>query len=161
MNKNKRIIWTNDDYDEWRKAVMEFDGYTEEQASYEQYYEDVEINLQDERSNLNEQVNGCIVAFAYLGLWDGIHRGAKVVGTNVRDILSSSCDYVTWYCDRYNVRCDETHHDGTNSILYRVAKDNDHAERLVNAIAYDGMTEEQFRKATRSLRSYVAKVYGW
>jgi hypothetical protein len=46
-------------------------------------------------------------------------------------------------------------------MLYRVAKSKEDAERLVNAIAYGGMTEEQFRKATRSLRPYVANVYGW
>ena len=35
------------------------------------------------------------------------------------------------------------------------------ADRLVQAIAFENMTEEEFRKATRSLRPYVAKVYGW
>jgi hypothetical protein len=42
-----------------------------------------------------------------------------------------------------------------------VAKDRDTAERLVEKIAYEGMTEQQFMKATKSLRPYVAEVYGW
>jgi hypothetical protein len=59
------------------------------------------------------------------------------------------------------VRCVDAHHDGRNHYLYRVAKNREQAEKLVDKIAYGGMTEKQFRKATRSLRPYVAKVYGW
>ena len=88
-------------------------------------------------------------------------QGGGIVGTNVKQILRSECDYLDWYCDRHNVRCRASHHDGTNYYLYRVAKNREQAERLINAIAYHGMTEEQFRKATKSLRPYVAKVYGW
>ena len=101
------------------------------------------------------------MAFASLGLWNGRVNGAKLIGTKVKSILNSNCDYVTWYCDRYNVRCDAIHHDGTNHILYRVAKSKEDAERLQNLIAYHDMTEEEFRKRTRSLRPYVANVYGW
>jgi hypothetical protein len=42
-----------------------------------------------------------------------------------------------------------------------VAESKEQAERLVNKIAYNGMTEEEFRRATKSLRPYVAEVYGW
>jgi len=164
---NHRIIWTNNDYDEWERCMLI--DYPDEESreaegieiSYERYYEECENSLYDERANLDVPVDGVIVAFADLGLWDGRHNGAKTVGRYVKQILSSGNDYQDWYCDRYNVRCTDIHHDGTNFILYRVAKDEDEAARLVQAIAYEGMTEEQFRKATRSLRPYVAKVYGW
>lgn len=163
MDKNKRIIWTNDNYDEWLKSMLSDmeEGETEDDFDYERYAEDCSFWLDDERANLNEEVEGCIIAFAELGLWDGKHNGAKIVGTNVKQILNSQCDYVTWFCDRYNVRCEASHHDGTNHILYRVAKNREAAERLANRIAYEGMTEEEFRKATRSLRPYIAKVYGF
>ena len=167
IDSSHRVIWTNNDYDEW-EAWMKLDypdGVDEDgekiEFTYERYYEDCENNLYDERANLDVPVDGVIVAFADLGLWDGRHNGAKTVGRYVKQILSSGNDYQDWYCDRYNVRCTDIHHDGTNFILYRVAKDEDEAARLVQAIAYEGMTEEQFRKATRSLRPYVAKVYGW
>ena len=128
-------------------------------------YEWVDTSLsyyfEDEYVNLDKAVDGVIVAFANLGLWDGHHDGAKIVGTNVNNILHSDCDYCDWYCDRYNVRCTAVHHDGRNRILYRVAKDKDHANKLVDKIAYGGMTEQQFIKATKSLRPYVAKTYGW
>lgn len=163
MNKNKRIIWSNDNYDEWLKCMIDDMGEdeSEEDFDYERYYEDCDMFLGDERANLNVEVDGYIVAFARLGLWNGTFNGAKLIGTNVKDVLYSDCDYITWYCDRYNVRCEAAHHDGRNYILYRVAKSKADAERLQNLIAYGDMDEEKFRKATRSLRPYVAKVYGW
>jgi hypothetical protein len=134
---------------------------TDEEITPEYYYTCRNEEIYDERINLHKDVDGYIVAFAELGLWNGNTNGAKIVGTTVSDILYSDCDYVTWYCDPYNVRCSAAHHDGRNYILYRVADSKEQAERLVNKIAYEGMTEEQFRRATKSLRPYVAKVYGW
>ena len=128
---------------------------------YERYAEDCSTFLDDERGNLDVPVNGVIVCFADLGLWDGHHNGAKTFGDNVKNILYSSDDYLDWYCDRFNVRGTGIHHDGTNTYLYRVAKDREQADDLVNEIAYGDMTVEQFMKATKSLRPYVAKVYGW
>ena len=167
IDKNHRVIWTNDDYPEWEKAMLidyPDEASREEEGieiNYERYCEDCDIFLNDERANLDVEVDGWIVAFGVLGLWDGKHNAACTFGNRVKNILKSECDYLDWYCDRYNVRCRASHHDGTNYYLYRVAKDREQAKRLVDAIAYEGMTEEQFRKATRSLRPYVAKVYGW
>ena len=161
INKKHRVIWTNNDFEEWREAVIKYDGYSEEDANYDTYCEDCDNAIWDERTNLNVPVDGVIVGFADLGLWNGRRNGAKIFGSNVKDILYSSDDYLDWYCDQYNVRCTGIHHDGTNHYLYRVAKDEEQAERLVYAIAYEGMTEEQFRKRTKSLRPYVAGVYGF
>ena len=159
INKQRRIIWTNNDYEEWCEAMK--DEITDEEITPEYYAFCCETNLDDERANLNVEVDGYIVAFASLGLWNGRFNGAKLVGTNVRDILYSNDDYVTWYCDPYNVKAEMIHHDGTNYVIYRVARNKEFAEKLVNMIAYNGMTEEQFKRATKSLRPYVAKMYGW
>jgi hypothetical protein len=169
IDKQRRIIWTNNDYDKWEEDMLaEYPNEEEREEEgitidYERYYEDCEIFLDDERGNLDKKVNGYIVAFADLGFWYGRRNNAKLVGDNVKDILDSSygCDYNTFYCDQYNVKFEGSHHDGSHSILFRVAKDKDTAERLADKIAYHEMTEEAFRKATRSLRPYVAKVYGW
>jgi len=163
INKQRRIIWTNDDYDEWLKCMiadME-EGESEEDFDYDRYHEDCSLFLDDERTNLDVEVDGYIVCFASLGLWNGIRNGAKLVGTNVKDILYDNCDFITWYCDVHNVRCDASHHDGTNHYLYRVADTKEKAERLIEKIAFKDMSEEEFRRATKSLRPYVAKVYGW
>jgi hypothetical protein len=164
MNKNRRIIWSNNEYDEWYHSIINdmYEGESEDDFDEERYAEDCSIWLDDERSNLNIPIDGCIVCFAVLDLWDGKHNGAKIVGNNVKDILQDCCgDYVTWFCDRFNVLCEDTHHDGTNIYLYRIAKDRETANKLVEKVAYNGMTEENFRKKTRSVRPFIAKVYGW
>jgi hypothetical protein len=160
INIHRRIIWTNDDYNEWEKAMLA-DGEEKENITYERYYDDCDINLDDERANLDVEVDGYIVVFGNIGTWRGNVQGAAVIGTNVRDILHSECDYCTWYCDLHNVRFEGAHHDGNNYYLYRVAQSKDAAERLAYKIADGEITEEQFRKATKSLRPYVAKVYGF
>lgn len=165
----ERTIWSNFDdacnEEDWKEDFMdwcEINGYNPDEKDINEFIGDsLSIYLDDERANLNEEVDGVIVVFASLGLWNGRHNGSAIIGTNVKDILYSECDYCNWYCDTYNVRCTAAHHDGRNNYLYRVAKDRDAAERLAYKIAYEGMSEEQFRKATRSLRPYVAKVYGW
>lgn len=159
IDPKHRSIWRNDNYSSWKEYIEKYEeGYD---SSYEQYARDMEDALDCERVNLNVSVKGCIVAFADLGLWDGRHLGGKVIGDKVKSILYSDCDYLDWYCDRYDVRCKAVHHDGTNHILYRVAKDLDDANRLVNLIADGKMDEDAFKKATRSLRPYVVKVYGF
>lgn len=169
MNKNKRIIWSND-YDatreeDWKESFEDWceeNGLDKDEEDIGDYIsETLSIYLDDERMNLNKKVDGVIVGFGNLGLWDGKHEGAGIVGRNVKDILHSNCDYVTWFCDRYNVRCDAVHHDGTNHYLYRVAKDEETAKRLAYKFVYEGMTEKQVMKATKSLRPYVAETYGW
>ena len=159
INKMRRIIWTNNDYDEWCEAMK--DEITDEEITPEYYGFCCETNLDDERANLNVEVDGYIVAFANLGLWNGKVQGTKIIGTNVSQILSTKDDYATWFCDPYNVKCETIHHDGRNSILYRVAETKEKAVMLTKKI-YDGnITEEGFRRATKSLRPYVAQVYGW
>ena len=167
IEKDRRVIWSNDDYEEWEACMLE--DYPDKESreeddieiSYERYMEDCSIFLDDERDNLNIPVDGVIIAFASLGLWNGRRNCSGKVGTKVSDILYSGCDYLTWYCDRYNVRCKAIHHDGINYYLYRVAKDEAQADELANKVTNGMMTEEQFRKATKSLRPYVAKVYGF
>ena len=117
--------------------------------------------LDDERSNLNKEVDGIIVVFGNLGLWNGRRRGYQILGSTIADILKSQCDDAEWYGDGYNIRGRMGHHDGTNYTLYRVAKDRDEAERLVDKIYNREIGEEGFRRRTRSLYPYIADVYGW
>lgn len=162
MAKRDYTIWRNDNYDEWLEYAKTSGEYEENEINYDTFADECNINFDDELDNLDEQVDGVIVAFASLGLWDGKRNGAKIVGSNVTDILKSSCgDYVNFYCDRWNALCEDAHHDGTNYYTYRVAKDRETAEKLVNKIAYEGMTREQFMRSTKSLRPYIANIYGW
>lgn len=167
MEKNEKIIWTNWDFNEdnWKESYedyLECNNLTEEDCSlYDFIADEQDIWFNDERSNLNVDVEGVIIAVADFGLWNGRSRGGAIVGSNVSQILSSECDYCHWYCDRYNVRFKGAHHDGNNYYLYRVAKDRDEAQRILDAMVYDGKDEKWLMRHTKSLRPYVSKVYGW
>ena len=163
-------IWSNQNIneEEWKdsyKDYLEVNGYEDEDdapLTLDEYIDET-LNdyIYDERANLHKKVDGVIVCFASLGLWDGKHNGAKIIGEFVSKILYSDCDYNTWYCDRYNVRCVAVHHDGTNNYLYRVCRDKEQAEKLIEKFVCGDYNEKDIMKRTKSLRPYVAKVYGW
>jgi hypothetical protein len=93
IDVNHRVIWTNDNYDEWEACMLidypdeetrEEEGIT---IDYERYHEDCDQYLDDERANLDIEVDGCIVAFVDLGLWDGRHNGVALLALT----LNKSC----------------------------------------------------------------------
>lgn len=163
----KQIIWSYDGvtdnesragYQNAQREMLEDDKY---EVSDEEWCEEVGRWLDDERMNLDREVDGVIIAFADLGLWQGRRQGYKILGSRIADILSSPYEDAEWYGDTYNIRGRMTHHDGTNYVLYRVAKDREEAERIAGMIYCCEIDEEGFRKRTRSLYPYVAEVYGW
>lgn len=159
----KHIIYT-DDICKPEEAGEIWDDELEQERPCKDWDEAnfiLESNASIEKDNLNIDAGGVIVGFADLGLWNGHRQGGKVFGDTANSIFDYCEDNNEWYADRYNIRGTFHHHDGTNSVLFRVARNREHAEYLVERIAYHGMTEEQFRKATKSLRPVVAKVYGW
>lgn len=172
--EKKQLIWTCDSLSnvdarkEYQKSQRECSDNEEYEVTNEdellshseKWAEEVYLWLDDERTNLNKVVDGVIIAFADLGLWHGRRQGYKIIGSNIADILHSSYD-AEWFGDTYNIRGVEYHHDGTNYILYRVAKDKETAERITKKIYSGEIDETQFRRMTRSLRPYVAEIYGW
>ncbi len=88
----------------------------------------------DERQNLNKDVNGVIIAFGDLGLWNGRKQGYQILGDNIAGILQSTQYDAEWYGDGYDIRGRMSHHDGTNYVLYRVAENRDDAERIAAKI---------------------------
>lgn len=163
----KQIIWSSDYYindnarEEYENSYRELcddDGY---RMSDRQWAEVVDGYLSDERMNLDQTVDGIIIAFADLGLWQGRRQGYKILGSKINSIFSVSEDDNEWYGDGFNIRGNLTHHDGTHRILYRVAKDQEDAERIAEQIYNRRIDEAGFRKRTRSLYPYVAEIYGW
>ena len=113
----KQVIWSNDSriddeareyYQNYQREQLEDDGYT---MSDEEWGEEVNSWLDDERMNLNVQVDGVIIAFGDLGLWRGRRQGYQILGSNIADILHSSCEDCEWYGDGYNIRARLTHHE--------------------------------------------------
>ena len=163
----KQIIWSSDAlldetareyYQNFKREELDDDAY---KVSDEEWSDEVYNELGDERQNLNKDVNGVIIAFGDLGLWNGRKQGYQILGDNIAEILQSTQYDAEWYGDGYNIRGRLTHHDGTHHVLYRVAKDRDEAERIAGQIYNREIDEAGFRKRTRSLYPYVADIYGW
>ena len=170
MTEEKHLIWSNYDldYEDWR-ADLEADY--PELSEYERMALMHEINgdyLDDERANLNIQLDQPILIIADLGLWQGRRMGSKEIASgNIRDCLFSDrdTDYSTWYVDKLgDLRCDAIHHDGTNFLLYRTYKDGvseSQIDRLKEKLYCGTATRADITRITRRLGDEIGRVYGW
>ena len=167
MKKEKHIIWSNYflDYDDWKDDLEEQYPDLSEDERISLMYEINNDYLEDERMNLNIQLDRPILVIGDLGLWDGRHSGYKEIESgNIRDRLYADTDYSTWYVDQLgDLRCDAIHHDGTNHYLYRAYKDgiSDSQIDLLKEKLYDGTaTRADNTRVTRRLGDDIARVYG-
>lgn len=173
MKLKEYTIWTNNPYD------IDIDDYDDD--FYEWYGNDAEEMTDDEKweccmdyvyscrddevVNLDIPLGAEVIAIADLGLWNGrVHGAYRVLGRNVNEIFNVNEEYNRYKCDRYNVRAECTHHDGTNYILFRKFRDglsewqkDEFLDKLYNHEA----TERTIRRYTESLTPYVSEVYGW
>ena len=168
----KRIIWSNIDLnpEDWRKDYEEvareneWDEDTSDPDNLWQYMIATHNTyLDDERYNLNKYLNGRILIIADLGLWDGRKQGYKIIDGNISNILyDNDADFIEWYADQYNIRATAHHHDGTNHYLYREIREDRNIQVLLDDI-YNGreISRSKLNYYTRSIRPYVAKIYGW
>ena len=164
------LIWTNIDlYDEetmkeTRKFMRE-ENYTDLSDNNVMRVIDDNNNMyiEDERDNLSQKYTGFkgyVVAFAELGFWNGVRVASKVYNDISNILQNTSCDECEWYLDEWNVRFRGVHHDGTNNVLYRYVDTEKRANDIMNKIVCGGMNLKQFKKATKSIRPFVQKVYG-
>lgn len=166
--ENKHIIWSNYylDYEDWKEDLEADYPDLSEDERIALMYEDNGIYLEDERINLNIQLSRSILVIGDLGLWNGRRMGYKEIPSgNIRDCLYGDDDYMTWYVDRLgDLRCDTSHHDGTNHYLYRVYKDGVSETQINNLkqkIYYGRAARSDITRVTRRLGDYIADVYGW
>lgn len=125
---NKHVIWTNRlDLEEHRNSMPpeEIAGLTDAELT-SRMCEENELWLSDEKENLSKiQYNEPLLIISDLGLWRGRFPGYKDVDSGkLTDCFACTRgEIVEWYVDMYgNLRCDDTHHDGTNHYLVRVWK---------------------------------------
>lgn len=162
-------IWSNYalDLDDWRDDILEeYPGSTEEEL----YDLMVEMNsryLDDERMNLDKQLNTHILVIANLGLWYGRRDGYRIIESgNLKDCLSdSNCDLAEWYVDELGDLCfTGSHHDGVNYAIYRGVKPGTTEEQL-NALCqkiYEGKANRKdITQYTYRLGDIIGDVYGW
>ena len=73
----KQMIWSSEDrlddaarvyYQDFQREIMEDESY---KVSDEEWADEVHHWLDDERSNLNREIEGVIIAFAVIGTWRG------------------------------------------------------------------------------------------
>ena len=171
----KHVIWTDQiNPEDWKEGFIEFCEINnldpDDLDLTEWAYEENAFCLEAEQMNLDILLPDEIIALADLGLWDGRRTGYKEMHTNrLSDCLYSHTrgfSYNTWYVDEDDDFChEETHHDGTNHIVYRMWKpDVDEYERDdILADIYDGEPDAGARmyESTLPLGSYIQKVYGW
>ena len=103
------------------------------------------------------------VILADLGPSNGRRQGYKVIDSgNIKDILYSQSDgECKWYCNGYDICCDECHHDGTNHYIYREIRNEDNIDNFLDRI-YDGekITRRTINYYTRSIAKDIGSVYG-
>lgn len=164
----KHIVWSNRNLNlkDWKDDLLE---EMPNASDDELYQEMIRINdeyLEDERCNLNIDLWRPIVVIADLGLWDGRKSAYKIIQSgNIRDCLSANGDYVEWYVDGYkDLRCIDSHHDGTNYYLYRVVKHDISDTTLNNFLnkIYNGtVTKADISRVTERVGDEICRVYGW
>ena len=168
MKKERHVIWTNYDlnFEDWRADLEEEFPDLGEDELHAMMYERNNCHLDDERINLNIQMEMPIIVIADLGLWNGRRMGYKDIESgNIRDCLYADTDYATWYVDHLgDLRCDAVHHDGTNFYLYRAFKpgvSKSQMENLKEKIYHGKVTRADITRVTMRLGDAIAKVYGW
>lgn len=112
MTEQRHLIWSNYDldYEDWRDDLEEDHPELTEDERMALMYEINNRYLDDERVNLNIQLDQPILVIADLGLWNGRRTGYQEISSgNIRDCLYSGRDieYATWYVDKLgDLRCD-------------------------------------------------------
>lgn len=145
--------------EEYAKAKL-----TEEKI-YDECYLMNELWFDDERANLSSvEDSGELIAIADVGRWNGRFSGYKKI-KDLPDVLYSSCDYERVYVDSNgDLRKEESHHDGNNSILYRYFKDeltDEQKDNFLDKIYNGECTQKDITRYTRKAGVGIAKMFGW
>lgn len=168
----KHTIWGNVDIDlsDWAEYLKEYEeNYLEEDEEMTddlKYQLITDLNneyLDDERSNLDIRLDNPILVIADLGLWNGRKSAYKIINScNIKDILYDNADFVEWYSDGYNIRCEAHHHDGVNHYEYREIKNMNTIDKLTNMLYNQYEVDRKIiNQYTRSIEKHVRRVYGW
>lgn len=156
----KHVIWTNEiNVKDWEDDIREMYPNIEDDEIYEVAYRENEMYFYDEKANMDKELGKPIVIIGNLGLWNGRRNGWKLTNkTNLNDIFTDTCgDYVTWYVEDGEIKCEDIHHDGTNYYTYRVVKDGI-SDWEFEEMMYDGKDIDEL---TDKLGKFACDIYGW
>ena len=160
------LVWSNYNVDP--ANFEECDGLDDVHAQTEADF----INncyLYNEKANLSHAVlPEELILIAQLQFWDGTVIGYRVEGkaTTVADCLKfeRDCDYAEWYVEGNDLHSQQSHHDGTHHIVYRVWKPDTTAtqrENFLDKVAKQKATRRDITRYTAGLGKAVREIYGW
>lgn len=135
-----------------------------QEAITDEIYDNIDRWYDNERCNLNKELEGSILAIANMGLWNGRRTGYKILSNNLKEVLTSSigCDEKEVYFDGFNVKAEGYHHDGSNYVEFRVIRPGKNIDKLLDKIYNnEPITRSQLNYYTRSLRKEVKAIYGF
>ena len=154
-NFGKEVRITREEYE---KTITEEDIFNECNFLESTWFE-------DELSELARVDEGYgLIAIADIGRWNGRFSGYKEL-KQLCTIMYSSCDYEKVYIDSNgDLRKEESHHDGSNSILYRYWKDgltDEQKENFMDKIYKGKCTQKDITRYTRKAGLGIANAFGW
>lgn len=153
-NFGKNVILTREDFE---KSITEEMLYNECQFINELWFEDT-------LRELKRVSSGEVIAIGTIGTWRGHCSGYKEL-KSLEYCMYSSCDSERLYVDSNgDLRKEESHHDGSNSILYRYWKDNitdTQRQNFLDKIYSGKVTSRDITKYTKKCGVDIANTYGW
>lgn len=161
-------VCSEENMEEEKRFLIDDGIYTEEEITDEilmaRCYDNDRLFFDDEHAMLEDNSEGSLIAIADLGRWNGRFSGYKEV-KNLADVLYTNCDYEKLYVDSNgDLRKEESHHDGSNSILYRYWKDgltDEQKENFMSKIYNGECTQKDITRYTRKAGIAIACYYGW
>ena len=148
-------------YEKDAKENLLCNGIPEEEISdydvSQEIWENIDLNYDAERVNLDKTLEGRVIAFGKVGRWNGSFSGYKVLKNNLNEILNSfGCDDMYIYKDRYNVHGEFYHHDGTHYMTFRELREDRNIDKFLDKI-YNGeeLSTREINYYTKSLSPYI------
>lgn len=153
-NYGKEVTVTREEYS---KTITEEKLYDECNFNNQIWFEDTQ-------SELKCCDRGELIAIANIGRWNGLYSGYKVI-KSLPDVLYSDCDYEELYVDSNgDLHKSESHHDGSNSILYRYWKEglsDNQKENFLDKIYNGSCSQKDITRYTRKAGTEIAELFGW
>ena len=150
----KNVILTKEDY---AKSI------TEERLDNECQFMN-KLWFEDTFNELKRASSGEVIAIGTIGTWRGNFSSYKEL-KSLEACMYSSCEDEILYVDSNgDLRKEESHHDGSNFILYRYWKEGiteQQKQNFLNKIYRGEVTSRDITKYTKKCGVDIANTYGW
>lgn len=151
----KRTVLWSDTYEtinEKTKARLAEDEYNgiepNEVYAEERAYEENSLELVALREQMKTANCGRIICYGRIGRWNGPAFGYHIF-SSLPEVFFTELDTIEWFVDKKgDLRAEGSHHDGSNSYLYReITCTEDELDDLEAEIYYSGDDTEKVMAA--------------